>query len=46
MVQITLLREDGRVFRAWIGLSGSAKQRRIQIRKFERDGYTVRFNPK
>lgn len=46
MGQVTLLTAEGRVCRGWIGVSGSAKQRRTQIRKFERAGYVVRFNPK
>ena len=46
MGQVTLLTAEGRVFRGWIGVSGSAKQRRTQIRKFERAGYIVRFNQK
>lgn len=46
MGQITLLNSEGRVFRGWIGLSGSSRQRRLQVRKFKRAGYSVRFNTK
>lgn len=46
MSQITLLTTEGQVFRAWIGLSGSARQRRLHVRRFKRAGYSVRFNPK
>ena len=40
--QITLCDSEGRVKRAWIGLSGNAKQRRLQTRKFKRAGFNVR----
>lgn len=39
--QITLRDAEGRIHRAWIGLSGNAQQRRMQIRKFERAGFNV-----
>lgn len=39
--QITLRDADGRIKRAWIGLSGNAKQRRLQVRKFLRAGFNV-----
>jgi hypothetical protein len=40
--QITLCDAEGRVHRAWIGLSGNAKQRRLHVRKFKRAGFHVR----